>query len=382
MAHRARVAIVVAHPIQYFSPLFDLVHERAAVELTVVYGNDSSSDTTWDEGFGMSIRWDVDLTGGHPSVSLTSGTPRRRGEQVAGIHRLARLVRSSDVVVVHGYATRLAVLSILLCWVFGVPYLLRGDTSHRALRRRLDPRHWWPRFVCRRSAGALAVGERNSAVMTALGCPTTFFAPFAIDHERFRSVADQTRRDLGRARRDLGVPAGLPVVAFAGKFTEGKRAGDLIAALAELDTPVHVLMIGEGPNRERLEAAASDYSVTFTGFLNQSAMPVALAVADVLVLPSSHEAWGLVVNEALACGCVPVVSDAVGCAPDLVVGLGQVYPVGNVKDLTRSLRLALLTAARPESSVEMLDRSMRYGLEPCAAGYELAVREVMEARKR
>ncbi len=71
------------------------------------------------------------------------------------------------------------------------------------------------------------------------------------------------------------------------------------------------------------------------GFQNQTELPAWYAAADVLVLPSDGgETWGLVVNEALACGTPAVVSDAVGCAPDLALDrdpgrTGAVFAVGD-----------------------------------------------------
>ena len=81
---------------------------------------------------------------------------------------------------------------------------------------------------------------------------------------------------------------------------------------------------------------------SFAGFLNQSEIPGAYVAADVLVLPSESETWGLVVNEALACGLPCVVSDACGSAEDLVIPLDPrlCYPVGDVEALARAIQHA------------------------------------------
>ena len=70
--------------------------------------------------------------------------------------------------------------------------------------------------------------------------------------------------------------------------------------------------------RSRPRSRGRGAPVRLTGFLNQSEMAGAYALADVLAVPSATETWGLVVNEAMACGLPAAVSDAVGCAPDLV----------------------------------------------------------------
>jgi glycosyltransferase involved in cell wall biosynthesis len=93
--------------------------------------------------------------------------------------------------------------------------------------------------------------------------------------------------------------------------------------------------------------------VSFTGFLNQGEIAKAYVAADALVLPSDYgETWGLVVNEAMACGLPAIVSDRVGCGPDLVVPgvTGQVFPFGEVEGLAG---IFAEWAASPQSVREM-----------------------------
>jgi glycosyltransferase involved in cell wall biosynthesis len=97
-------------------------------------------------------------------------------------------------------------------------------------------------------------------------------------------------------------------------------------------------MVGDGPLRAECEsyAASRNLPVTFAGFFNQKAMPSAYAASDILVMTSvNDETWGLVVNEAMASGIPAVVSDKVGCAPDLVVPgrTGSLFPAGDFNAL-------------------------------------------------
>ena len=112
--------------------------------------------------------------------------------------------------------------------------------------------------------------------------------------------------------------------------------------------------MGDGEERSRLETLAQDRhlsGVRFLGFQNQSELPAFFALADVFVLPSRHEPWGLIVNEAMAAGCPVIASSDVGAAPDLVLDgvTGFTYPVGDVDALTDALARLLqhpATAAR------------------------------------
>jgi glycosyltransferase involved in cell wall biosynthesis len=133
---------------------------------------------------------------------------------------------------------------------------------------------------------------------------------------------------------------------FAGKFVEKKRPLDFVRALAllgEESSLAQGLMVGDGPLRGQIEReiARLRVQISLTGFLNQSEIAAAYAASDALVLPSEGtETWGLVVNEAMACGMTTIVSDLVGCGPDLVTTgkTGLVYRCADVKGLARCMR--------------------------------------------
>ncbi len=171
---------------------------------------------------------------------------------------------------------------------------------------------------------------------------------------------------------------------FCGKFLQYKRPLDFVQAMAEVRTQglnAIGLMVGDGPLRGAVEAAirATNAPVRLAGFMNQSAMPTAYAAADVLVLPSVSETWGLVVNEAMACGLPAVVSDRVGCAPDLVTDAetGYVYPGGNVPAMAaRMAELVRDPLLRARLSGAAIKRVAAYSVAAAADGLCRAVARV------
>ncbi|MGH3848499.1 MAG: glycosyltransferase family 4 protein, partial [Pseudonocardiaceae bacterium] len=144
----------------------------------------------------------------------------------------------------------------------------------------------------------------------------------------------------------------------------------------------YLLLIGEGEERPRLEArlrnapaAGGAGDVRLLGFRNQSELPRYYDLCDVFVLPSIHEPWGLVVNEAMNAGRAIVVSDQVGCQPDLVEDgdNGRVFPALDVAALADALVAVL---ANPAVGHRMgsrgLERIQNFSLEG-------NVRELMRA---
>ena len=187
--------------------------------------------------------------------------------------------------------------------------------------------------------------------------------------------------------RKLGLTRDDVTLLFVGKFIEVKRAHDILRALRILQNQgltVSAVYVGDGPLRSSLttEAERSGVSAHFVGFKNQSELPVYYALADALVLPSKSETWGLVVNEAMATGTPAIVSDAVGCRPDLIVEgeTGYSYPVGDVATLASAVEQ--LIADRSEghdfasSARNLIDC---YSVEAAAKGVVEAAHAVVQS---
>ena len=161
----------------------------------------------------------------------------------------------------------------------------------------------------------------------------------------------------------------------------GKRPFDLLEALGILPREVNMLFVGDGSLAEQVRAVLPPGVGAVTGFINQSQLPGYYHAADMLVLPSQTETWGLVINEGMAAGVFPVVSDRVGCGDDLVAGVGEFYPCGDVSSLTAALSRALRRVQDPRTRSQMRQHAARYSLEGTAEGYEQAAFAVATSRK-
>jgi len=151
-----------------------------------------------------------------------------------------------------------------------------------------------------------------------------------------------------------------------------KRPLDLAAAASSLGQEVTTIFVGDGELADQVRALLRPGRGVVTGFVNQADLPAFYHAADILVLPSYHEPWGLVVNEAMVTGAFPVVSDRVGAGPDLVDGIGEVFPWGDVTALTEALRRALGRLGDPEVGDQVRRRVARYSIDIAAAGFEEA----------
>jgi glycosyltransferase involved in cell wall biosynthesis len=356
MAERFRLAYLVSHPIQYQVPLLRRLAEHPEIALHVYYMSDHGARLGRDPEFGVAIQWDTPLLDGYAWTLLRNRSPwpdadhvlRFFHPSVAGVLRRERY----DALLVHGYAHATEWLAFAGARRAGTPLLLRGEST--LLGRRAP---WVAAAkqaalgaLLRRIDGALAIGTLNREFYRAFGVPEDriFWVPYAVDNARFEADAAQWAPRRAALRSELGLPADLPVVLYAGKLIERKRPFDLLDAYAQAaaDHPAALVFLGEGAERARIEVEAVRRGlsrVTVTGFVNLTEIGRYYAAADVLVLPSSHEPWGLVLNEGMCFGLPLVASEAVGAAPDLVRpnDNGFVYPTGDVAALAAALRRLL-----------------------------------------
>jgi glycosyltransferase involved in cell wall biosynthesis len=295
-----------------------------------------------------------------------------------------------DAVIINGWVVKSCLQALWACRRTGTPAILRCEACD------LQPRAWWKtrihRAILRRYSAFMAIGSANRQFYLRRGVPAERIVDgfYCVENERFAPGGPRSPRNTRKEfRQKWGIPEEAVCFLFCGKLEAKKRPLDILRALARLRAsvaaipagewearsvaaipagewearsvaaipagdesqlsdliphpPLHLLMVGDGDLRPDCEAHARErrLPVTFAGFLNQSEMPNAYGATDCLVLPSDHgETWGLVVNEAMACGLPAIVSDRVGCHPDLIVPgeTGAVFPCGDVEALAGLVR--------------------------------------------
>lgn len=198
---------------------------------------------------------------------------------------------------------------------------------------------------------------------------------------------DEARRTLRSAvRNSMQIPPEVIVILFVGKLSPVKAPHMPIMAIKrfteEQRRNIHLIFVGDGQLRHGLAHLGNTdprVSCSFVGFKNQSELSPYYHAADLLVLPSVSEPWGLVVNEAMHHGLPCVVSSAVGSAADLVQpeSTGEVFETGSMDSLVSTLLDAFALIGRSDIRANCRSVVSGYSVEKAALGiaeaYEKAI---------
>ncbi len=336
-----RLIIFATHPIQYQVPMYQELAKK--FPLLVVYCLRQNAEGQAAAGFGVAFEWDVPLFDGYeyqfientaknPSSSTFNGITINREE----VFNLLQEFKPTHALIQGWFPRALLQIKSVLIAHSKVHILCRGDSTLNMTTnplKRLLKRVYIP-WVLKGFDTFLYVGKANKAFYQFYGIGEEKLWPA---HHCINTPLFQKTLDDDRLARETDIFR----LGFVGKLIEKKDPLLLIEALAQTTLKEHIIIkiIGDGPLREELQQHAKILGVRieFLGFMNQRQLASeGYRQLDCLVLPSKeNETWGLVVNEAMTQGLPCIVSDRVGCHPDLVEHnrTGWVFPAGNISAL-------------------------------------------------
>lgn len=349
-----RTLVVLTHPIQYSAPTLREMANHPKIDLLTAYCSMQNVEPTLDPDFGVDVAWDIPLLDGYrwvqvPNQSLRPGLGRFLGLSNFGLWKLIRSGDFDAVVIMTGYRYASFWIALAAAKASGASFLFGTDAHQLAPR---DGNSWkvilkrwlWP-FLFRLADIVIVPSSGGTGLMRSLGIPSEriVLTPYSVDNDWW--IAESAKVNRRAVRAAWNIPDNALVILFCAKLQTWKRPHDVLHAFAQADIKDSFLVFaGDGPLRSKLEAEASSLGVAnrvrFLGFVNQTKLPPIYRSSDLFVLPSEYEPFGVVVNEAMLCGCPVIVSNRVGARFDLVEpgSTGFIYPVGDVGALSGLLR--------------------------------------------
>ncbi len=337
------IAWIVSHPIQYYSPLYNKISKSNEFDLTVYYLSDFSVKGYVDKEFN---RWDIPLLDGHKYKFLKNNSFKKdHGSFFSYIHfDFIKEIREKkfDLVVIHGWSSLSHLIAIFTCIAINTPYALRGDTNAFDINRKLTLknklRNKLLSYIFNKASALFYIGEENKKFYKSFGVKESQLIkmPFAIDNDYFEAF----NFNLEKERKELEIAPNQKVILFTGKLISIKQPKLLIESLKGINRNKYLLLIvGDGELLDECKLLATKLNINckFLGFINQTEIPKFYHLSDIYILPSSKEAWGLAVNEAMNCNCAIIASDKVGSSKDLLKNNGFIFNYSKVEELTSSI---------------------------------------------
>ncbi len=286
-----RVALLTEIPAPYRIPLFNALAQR--VELAVLFLRERNPDRPYELHL-EEIRFAHRVL---PGADLTV-----RGRWLVVNRGVSRALHGSDAVVLGGWNQSAFWEALAWCRIRSVPSILWVESTGRD--RRTGRLELVKRTLLRSVAAFVVPGAAARAYVESLGVPATriWAAPNAVDAGIFGSAA----------RTRTAGPCRLVAV---GRLAQEKGLDTLLEAAEGL--PVEIVLAGTGPEEARLRGMAGP-NVIFLGQVARDDLPALYADADVAVMPSRSDPWGMVLNEAALAGLPLVSTTAAGAAHELI----------------------------------------------------------------
>jgi glycosyltransferase involved in cell wall biosynthesis len=372
MNHRLVVLTEIIAP--YRIPVFNALAAREGVSLHVIFLSKTDASTRRWRVYEDEIRF---------SYEVLPSWRRRVGRYNLLLNKSVTSALSAvkpDVLICGGYNYLASWQAMNWAKRNRVQFLLWSESTAYDRRAQHFPVEWLKRKFLSNCDGFVVPGQSALEYVQQFASPEQkiFVARNAVDIGLFAEKEKSIRRASERMRGRLALPPRYFL--FVGRLVRSKGAFDLIEAYrampSELRASISLVFAGDGPMRTELEALAREIypgCVHFPGFVHRDELASYYALAECLVMPTHTDPWGLVVNEAMACGLPVICTNAAGCAADLIRENGILVAPGDAVQLAQAMReLATRPDLRRYMAAESVKLIQEYSPEACAAGFAQA----------
>ncbi|WAL62763.1 glycosyltransferase family 4 protein [Thermocoleostomius sinensis] len=355
MSNTFRLGIVFTHPTQHHAPLWRKLNQQPGISVTALYLC-NENQTSGDRHLGSSQPWDVDLTSGYEYEYLKTITGQVASKISKNLFHpglFARLKPTNfDAVFLPSFYTLSYRLTVLLCKLRGIPIIMQNDATiisddHYSRARQIALATLYP-LMYSLADHWISSGDHNAIYLRHYGVSDAKMVRgcYPVDRERYEQTIAQGQDEIQRIRRELSWNNDTILYCFVGKYIARKNPFEFIEAITKahrVDSRVRGIMIGGGELQAAIDQRLAELNgeVLNIGFVNQSQLPLYYAAMDAFISTSQFDPHPLVVSEAMAVGCPPILSDRCGNwgYSDTVQHRynGLVYPYGQVDALVQAI---------------------------------------------
>jgi 1,2-diacylglycerol 3-alpha-glucosyltransferase len=338
---KRRLVIITEIISPYRIPLFNVLSEQPQVDLHVIFLAETDPTLRQWKVYKEEIRFSYEV--------LPSWRKRIAGYNLLLNRGLGRalLAAGPDAILCGGYSYVASWQALWWARNRSLPFFLWSESNLQDIRKGRALVELLKSEFFRQCSGFVVPGKSAVQYLLSYGMKREriFMALNAVDNDLFAKKAAAARANADQLRIDLALPERYFL--FVGRLVREKGIFELLSAYSSLDggirQQVGLVFAGDGPCRAELESRASSISpglIKFVGFTQREQLAAYYALGEAMVLPTYSDPWGLVVNEAMACGLPVIVSNVAGCAPDLVTDSwnGKIVKPGEIESLSLAMR--------------------------------------------
>lgn len=329
-----RVLFLTNIPSPYRVKFFDALGKD--LDLTVLYSERSEEHTRRAQA------WYIPGEGGFHPVQLTKRVASIRGKNLC-MDVLDWVKKPYDAIIVCGYSSPTAVLAMIYMRLHRIPFYMEVDGG--LIREDSFLKYRFKKMLVGGATGWISSGKVTTEYLLHYGAKKDRIYPYPFSSLQEAdilpvAVSEEEKQDL---RRMLEIPE-EKVILSIGQFIPRKGFDVLLKAAAELDPETGIYIVGGKPTEEYLQLAQALKltNVHFVGFLKKEELMRYYKAADLFVLPTREDIWGLVVNEAMGCGLPVITTDRCVAGLELIQNgvNGYVVPVEDPAALAQGIRKA------------------------------------------
>jgi len=383
-----KVAIIAPTPFHYHAPFYKKLAENKDIDLMVYYCSDETVLGAEVKKMYLSkgiMAKKEEILNGYKHKFLKNYSLRPSfmnwpfGLVNFGIINELRRAKY-DVIIIQSWNNFTWWLVSLFCLFYKIPVVFMTDSNvlNEKMKSRVKlnfKKFILGQFLFKNASGFLTSGTNNEEFYKFYGVPEKKIVrmPFSWGYESFLDESEKISSTKNEAREKMNIKNDDFVILYVGRFSEEKSPMLLLEAYHQIENPRKKLFfVGDGPLRKELEKYITDNDVKrveFFGFQPKESLFNFYNVADILIMPSKRETWGIVVNEAMCFGLPIIASDRIGVAIDLVKNgvNGFVFEAENNKKLADSIELAM---GLPKEELNLLGANSRKMIEDWVLAYK------------
>ena len=322
--------------------------------------------------------WFEESQGCFQSVQLEKSMGSIRGKQLCW-DVIGWLKKPWDHIIICGYSSPTAILAMKYLRMKKIPFYLEVDGG--VIRPDSGLKYRFKKNLVGGASGWLATGEYTKKYLVHYGADPdrTYTYPFTSLMEQDLRSSPASREEKQALRRKLSMEESR-IILSVGQFIHRKGFDVLLQAAAKLPPDTGIYIVGGLPTEEYLQMhrELGLTNVHFAGFKKKEQLQEYYLASDLFVLPTREDIWGLVINEAMACGLPVVTTDQCVAGLELVENgvSGYIVPAGQAEPLAEKM-LAVLRGDPLAMGAAALKKIRPYTTENMAAVHM----EILEGRK-